>query len=85
MLARIEYWRFSHIAKDFFGRWRLHYFRNGIRCKRTIRCTGAKPLGQEVVDTVAEIMERKLTRCEETDVLNLVEVKGVDVDRITPV
>ena len=76
MLARIDTWIFGDIRKDMFGRWCLHYGHNDTRCKRLLHCPiNRRPIGQEVLDVAAEIIGRRLSRCEETDILDLVEIK----------
>lgn len=74
MLARIDTWTFETIQRDRWGRLCLHYRRNMTRYRRPIRYVGRRPISREVLDTAAEIIGRKLTKCEETDVINLVRI-----------
>jgi len=74
MNARIEYWVLGDVKRDMLKRWCLYYWRNGTKCKRPIKHKRAMPTSQELLDTVAAIIGRKLTRCEETDVLSKVKI-----------
>jgi len=69
--------KFSRIECDRYGCWMLQYERGGERGARPIANDSGivrypcKPLGRDVLATAISIVGHKLSRLEETNLLNL--------------
>ena len=69
--------RFLNVSRNCYGWWGVVYENNGIRCFRKIvnkECRpikDRKPIGQELLDTIANILDRDLTMDEESRFLDI--------------